>query len=99
VTDYKSPLNRNQLISMESDPIRDSNPIATLAALVGICCIIVALIVSCADSIDRTLDNQAKHNGAPQAFRKQSPSHEQMWALDHLTAVSKVAHADRCIGE
>lgn len=95
MTDYKSPLNRNPLISMESDPIRDSNPIATLAALVGICCIIVMLVVSCADSIDRTLDNQAQHNGAPAAFRKKAPTHEQMWALDHLTNVSKVAHAER----
>lgn len=95
MTDYKSPRNRNPMISMESDPIRDSNPIATLAALIVFGCIIVALIVSCADSIDRTLDNQSKHYSAPAAFRKQSPTHEQMWALDHLTAVSKVAHAER----
>ncbi len=93
--DYKTPSSRKQLISMESDPIRDSNPIATLAALVGICCIMIFLVVSCADSIDQTLDNQAKHNGAPLAFRKKAPTHEQMWALDHLTAASKVAHAER----
>jgi amino acid transporter len=95
MTDYKSPRNRNPQIQFEYDPIRDSNPIATLAALVGIGVIMVLLVVSCADSIDRTLDNQAKHNGAPAAFRKKAPTHEQMWALDHLTNVSKVAHAER----
>ena len=100
MTDYKSPLNRNQLISMESDPIRGSNPIATLFWIIVFGLLGIALLREFVQAVEKENIIRETYYSQPAtlrpaAYRKASPSHEQMWAMDHLNNVSRVAHAER----
>ncbi len=99
MTDYKSPWNRNQQINFEDDPIRKSNPIATLFWIVVSMGLMIWMLHALVNAIvveQETAERAYLQNfERPEAYRKASPTHEQLWALDHLTDVSKVAHAER----
>ena len=92
MTDYKPP--RNCKHQIDFDPVRDSNPIATVFWIVvylALACYLGHVFVQ---AVITEQENEEKYS-RPAAFRKASPTHEQMWALDHLTNVSRVAHAER----
>lgn len=89
--DYKSPWNRNQLDDLD---IRESNPIATLFWIVIFGMMLVVLLPVLFQAIDEEVtirEQQAKAaQYRPEAFRKGSPTHEQMWAMDHFVQVQEV---------
>lgn len=93
--DYKSPWNRNQY-RLDDLEIRDSNPWATLASIVLIGILTVWALYALVQAIEVETEMQAAYYSKPdqpQAFRKQSPTHEQMWAMDHFVQVQEVMKA------
>lgn len=101
MTDYKSPLNRNSQIHFEDDHIRDSNPIATLVWIVVFMGLSIFMLKALVDAIVKESENQATYYrqgveySRPAAYRKTTPTAAQMWALESMNEVSKVAHAER----
>lgn len=68
-------------------------------AVVGM---IVVVIVNFLWALDKTAENQARYYSKPSVIQKRkpmskmsSPTFEQMWALEQLNQVSRVAHAER----
>jgi hypothetical protein len=57
--------------------------------------LVAILMRSCVDAVVVEQENREAYrkNERPKAYRKQSPTHEQMWAMDHLLAVQEVAKA------
>lgn len=93
--DYKAPWNRNQYL-LDDLEIRDSNPIATLASVALLGLLVVWMLHAFVEAVEVEILQQSAYHGVterPQAYRKQSPTHEQMWAMDHLLAVQEVAKA------
>lgn len=93
--DYRTPWNRNQhhLADLE---IRDSNPWATLLSVIAI----GALLIICLHALVSAIEQEVTHQNLvysqpsrPEAFRKGSPTHDQMWHLDHITQVQSVMKA------
>lgn len=93
--DYKTP--RQYKIKPNRFKRRNSNAIATAfwASIVVAVVLIAWGIAGNEDSKSERAESPGVVYSKPAAFRKASPTHQQMWALDHLTAVSRVAHAER----
>ena len=93
--DYKTP--RQHKVRPNRFKRRNSNAIAT--AFWALIVVVVVLIAWGIAGNEYSKGERTEKSGAvyskPAAFRKASPTHQQMWALDHLTEVSKVAHAER----
>ena len=82
MNDYKQPFIRKW------EPPRKSNPIATVGAILILMAITIMMCRGCVDAVVTTVDNDEQEK--PKVYRAQSPTHEQMWALDSLTQVQEV---------
>lgn len=63
-------------------------------AAVALAAVVAIMAHGCVGGVVRQAEIDER-NATPQAYRKASPTHEQLWALDHLRGVSRVAHAER----
>jgi len=100
--DYKTPMNRN--LFFEREEIRAGNQAAYVVAAVLVALLFVGYGLAGREDYKAEQDIEQTTKAVeqagivyskPAAFRKASPTHEQMWAMDHLTNVSRVAHAER----
>lgn len=95
--DYKSPWWREHTDSRLDDlDIRDSSPWATLIGVIVFGALFIWMLHALVAAIvyeTELRDGRYSQAERPQAFRKQSPTHEQMWQLDHLLTVQEVAKA------
>lgn len=78
-----------------SEEIRNSNPIATCAAIMALIILVWFVCVSCVDGICLEVDRQRQHEPAPAyarpaAFRMASPTQEQMDAYHGIVTVMEV---------
>jgi hypothetical protein len=90
--DYKAPWNRNAY-RLDDLEIRDSNPIATCACIILLGMLVFWMLNALVDAVEVETLQQYGVAERPQAYRKQPPTHEQMWAMDHLLAVQEVVKA------
>ena len=78
-----------------TEEIRNSNPIATCAAIMALIILVWFVCVSCVDGICLEVDRQRQHEPAPAyarpaAYRLQSPTPDQMEAYHHLMQIQEV---------
>lgn len=79
-----------------SKEIRNSNPIATCAAMLALIILVWFVCVSCVDGICLEVDRQREHEPAPAyarpaAYRMQTPTAEQMDKLHDLQRIAEVS--------
>ena len=78
-----------------NEEIRNSNPIATCAAILALAIMTFLIGRSCVDGICLEVDRQRQHEPAPAyarpaAYRLQSPTTDQMEAYHHLMQIQEV---------